>query len=1018
MKILQTFGVIYLLLIISGNWGIAQESAIRDPLAHDIRTFNNTQGQLYINQHQSYQLFFSGDIDNQQVILPFQDERTAFVLPEGETQFQVQKADGTVLSVPIIVDGSAPSSSIYLQTAPQYQSGERLYIGKGLTVDLNAADNFSGVQQSYWAINNNPFNPFTVENTQFDTEGAYLLYYYSVDQVGNIEEVQLESFEIDLTGPTVSHFLEGAQQFSVVAPNSSISLTTTDESSGNYQTYFWFDDQAPQLYSTTISLSTLGDGEHTLYAYGVDQVENIGDTLAYTFYLDRNAPEIITEIVGEQFDQSGTTYIAASSRVSLSSEDNKSGTSWIRYSINQDNERTYVQPISVPQVSGSYTITYTVGDAVGNISDRQSIKVYVDNNHPETNARFDGYYSKTVDGYAVDGATLISLDANDLESGIAFIQYRMNSENWTSYSEPLSFSELGTYSIAFQAIDQVGNTEEIQTLEITVIDPSTITASNSAPEKPTSENIDFIKNGADIEGPHTEIYLWISSSDADTSSKMLLTLSDSGTEFPLLLASNKESVLQVSVEENRTNYAITIDGSAPQSSIEASDAQSYNNESSLIFAPGVTLTLSAEDNITGVRTIFASENGGRYQPYESPLRGYYSEQAYNIRFYAEDEVGNSEAEQNFSFQVDATPPITTHRFLENYSGANVSGFTQLSFSADDNMSGVNATFIQLNDQEPVLYTSPVRLGELGTYTEPFNTITYYSVDNVGNIEKSKQLNFKIDQSGPTSTLTWIGEAFDNGNVVYINQNTRFSLSAEDTEMEIRENWYQFNSGSRTIFENAVSLADYQRVTLRYGALDILGNEGEVLQSTIIVDGTAPTSSHQLRGDTIESVSDVVVGANANIQLFANDDASGISNILYSINSENMLFYDSNPIQFQSSGSKVIRYYALDKVGNIEAVNLINLVYDQTAPEVDLSFSSEPYSQSESSVSISSSTLITIKSIDRHTEVKSIEYKIGDEEFSTYLTPIILNRTGNYQLTIRAEDLLGNSISKTTTIEVR
>lgn len=1018
MKILQSTAFICMVFTIIPDIICAQEVPIRESLPHGIQTYIDSTGALFVNQNQSYQVLLSGNINEEQKNLTFESSKINVAFSEGENKFLIRNEEGVNSETLIIVDGTSPLTSIDLQNAPTFETDGELYVGKGLHVELNVSDNYAGVQQSYWAINNYPFNPFLEENSRFDSEGDYILYYYSVDQVGNIEDVKFKSFQIDLTGPDVDYTIEGTQQLSVLSANSSISLNASDEGAGSNKIYFWFNDDKIQPYSTTISLSTLADGEHVFNAYAVDRVENIGDTLTYTFYLDKDEPLVTADIIGEKFDTSGTKYINAASTISLTSKDNKSGTSWLRYTINQEDEKSYVKPIQLPSVSGSYTITFYAGDIVGNFSDRKSLKVYVDHNPPVTNSRFSGYYSKTSAGYAVKKETLISFESSDLESGVKRIQYRQNSDEWVTYITPLSFNDPGVYNIDFRAIDMVGNMEEIQSLEVSVLTPSEMLTSQSAPEKPTQNNSHFIKNGVNIEGPHTEIYLWISASNADTSKKMLLTVNDSDTKFPLLLTSNKENNIEISVDGSTNTFPITIDGNAPNTTIKVSNTPSYKKEDKLIFASGVSLSLSAEDNITGIRNIFTSENGGRYQPYESPLRGYYSEQEYNIRYYAEDNVGNSETERIFSFNVDATPPITTHTFVDNFSGTNVSPYTKISFSADDNMSGVMSTFIKLNNNDPIPYSGILTLEELGVYTEPFNTITYYSIDNVGNTEQTKQLNFKIDQLGPIPSIHWNGKTYVKNNTTYIHPSTLFSLSAEDAEMEILENWYRINNDKKTRFDAPVSLSRFDQLELIYSATDVLGNKGEITQRMIIVDKLKPESKHIIQGNIIQSGNTLAIGVNSSIDISASDEDSGISSIFYKINNEKIKTYNNKSIRFSTSGTKLIRYYATDNVGNIESENIVQLIYDETPPEIDLKFSKQPISKSVDKVVISTSSFLTIQSIDNHSEVKSLSYSLNENDFSAYILPLTFDEIGTYVLVVKAEDLLGNIKSKKIIIEVQ
>jgi hypothetical protein len=101
---------------------------------------------------------------------------------------------------------------------------------------------------------------------------------------------------------------------------------------------------------------------------------------------------------------------------------------------------------------------------------------------------------------------------------------------------------------------------------------------------------------------------------------------------------------------------------------------------------------------------------------------------------------------------DTTPPVTTCTLNPPEPNGNNSWYVsdvEVTLNATDDMSGVNATYYRIDG------------GPWMTYTEPFivttdgeHTVQYKSVDNAGNIEDSKSVEFKIDQTPPTIDLVW------------------------------------------------------------------------------------------------------------------------------------------------------------------------------------------------------------------------------------------------------------------------
>ena len=1005
--------------VMAHDGAYAQNAANRKPLKHEIQSFRDTDGNLFINRHQGYiiSLLSNGNRSDNPNSQSSSDRLAKLDFPEGLNRLKITKSSGRTETIDIRVDGTAPESDLRLLEAPSYRSESITYIGQGLKIGFSAEDNLSGVMNRYWAINNNAFNPFNNQYTPFDTDGNFTIYYYSVDHVGNVEEVASRPFQVDVTGPEVTHQFSGPSKLSILAPEASLQLSATDQAAGVKNIYYWFDDGEPQQYAARISLNDLSNGKHTLYTYAVDRVENHGDTLKYNFQIDSNAPALSMKVGGNQLEQDGTWYIDGSARILIDAEDNSAGISSIRYKINQNREQSYNQPIRLEGSSGLYPITYHVSDVVGNQSERKSRKFFLDSNPPTTSLKFNGYYASTSDGYQVSPETELILQSSDLESGLQMIEYRIGSGNWEIYKDPILLPGTGSHVLEYRATDQVQNTEEPQTTVFLVKEETESMAAAAAPEQPVeaSQNVYFERKQA-LQGPDQEVFLWISSSPADTAARYLLTKSENGDgNFPMKMPENRTNQLSISVEEQSKTYEITIDADAPSSVLSPDESISHQSGEGIIFEPGVSFSITADDNISGVKDIYYSENGSRFQVYDKPLIGYYDESPYVLRYYAVDSVGNRGEVNEYAFRVDATPPITKHRFQENTYSSNLSPHSTIALDATDNRSGVKATYFTLNGTNERTYGGPFKLSELGEIEQVFNTISYYSVDEVGNKEEVKQFNFKLDKSGPVTSSSWRGGAHSSYDVTYIQPSTRLRLSASDTEMEIREIWYEID-GERAIYESPVSFEN-QRSEIRFAAVDILGNQGEITSFSIAVDGEPPQSTHSIDGESLETEETLLLAEGTKVSISAGDTESGVAGISYSINSENLKPYTES-IRFFNSGQKIIRYMASDRVGNFEELQILNLVYDASPPEINLSYSSQPSSLTDSRAIIPLETLVSIKGVDPESEVKVLEYRVDEEPFEPYFRPIPFLEPGQYTLQIRATDLLDNSVTESMQITVQ
>jgi len=126
---------------------------------------------------------------------------------------------------------------------------------------------------------------------------------------------------------------------------------------------------------------------------------------------------------------------------------------------------------------------------------------------------------------------------------------------------------------------------------------------------------------------------------------------------------------------------------------------------------------------------------------------------------------------------DITPPVTTISFdPPTPTGKNgwYADDVEIILEATDDMSGVNATYYRLNE------------GEWETYVEPFTiesddnyVIEYYSVDNAGNVEDVKSVEFKIDQTPPEIDLVW--EAYEEDGIWYFLFTVTFDDATSGTD---------------------------------------------------------------------------------------------------------------------------------------------------------------------------------------------------------------------------------------------
>jgi len=173
------------------------------------------------------------------------------------------------------------------------------------------------------------------------------------------------------------------------------------------------------------------------------------------------------------------------------------------------------------------------------------------------------------------------------------------------------------------------------------------------------------------------------------------------------------------------------------------------------FVSDVTVTLSATDTMTGVNYTKYKLDGGEWTNYTYSFV-VTENGTYTLCYYSVDFAGGTEDtnEVTFKLEHDVIPPVTTHEF-DGIMGDN-DWFTSnvvVVLSAEDDSAGVDHTMYKLDEGEWTKYAGLFIVTE-----DSEHTITYYSVDRVGNKENdSDPFGFKIDKTVPTIELTWDGE---------------------------------------------------------------------------------------------------------------------------------------------------------------------------------------------------------------------------------------------------------------------
>ncbi|MEO9803527.1 MAG: hypothetical protein ABJF04_09785 [Reichenbachiella sp.] len=361
-------------------------------------------------------------------------------------------------------DSEAPKTTVAFDESPEYKNADgKQYYGKGLKFKSTASDNQSGVQKTFYSIDNNNFLAFS-KDQDLNQDKEYDVKIYSADNTGNVEPIQMYQFRVDLTSPVSEYTVHNDRSGMIFAPRTYIKLQSVDATSGLNRIGYQIDDGPEKIFTDQINLSDLEDGPHTIKYYGYDNVKNKEDDKIIEFYLDSTVPVVEATIVGDQYQNRGRVFVSTRTKVKLTAEDNKAGVKTIKYSIDGADPETYYEPFIMDKTGGNHVITYFATDKVNNRFDgkleeanlsRSSLDI--DMEAPEIKYEFTGNQYHSRDTAFVTSNSEIALAAIDAESGVKDLGYKINGGTGQTYDGAIKLEEEGFYTIDFYGTDQVNN---------------------------------------------------------------------------------------------------------------------------------------------------------------------------------------------------------------------------------------------------------------------------------------------------------------------------------------------------------------------------------------------------------------------------------------------------------------------------------------------------------------------------------------------------------------------------------
>lgn len=835
-------------------------------------------------------------------------------------------------SAPVRIDKTAP-----LTTAEAPEDWNNV----DQTVALNASDALSGVDKTYYKINDGPQTVYAPDNKpEFSAEGVHTLEFWSIDTAGNEEAHKTVQVKIDRTPPTISHQLtpptnvNGWNNSNVTVtficndtgsgiksctPDQTITTEganqpvtgTAEDNAGNTAT----DPAKVSIDKTPPTISAARDREPNGHGwYNGDVI--VSFTCADALSGIDNCPASKTVGEGSSQSVSGTARDAADNEASAT----ESGINVDKTSPELSGAAT-TSPNGHGWYSGDFTVAWSCSDALSGIDGscpaNSTIPGEGDNLSAgaSVNDKAGNSTTKTVSGFKIDrtapstsasvpaplasgwyaGAVEVTLTGVDHLSGVDKTYYSVDGGSAQEYDGPFSHALPGSHTITFWSLDKAGNVEDSDapghtiTIKIDNIKP-TITGSR-APEANA-----FGWNN----GPVTVSFVCddLESGIAGCVGGTTLANEGAGQEATGVAQDNAGNVNSTTVS------GINIDLTAPT----LTGAPTAQANAGGWYKDDVTIKWTAQDGLSGVDD--STVPGDAVITGEGASLG-----AGPVDVY--DKAGNIGQGSVAGIKIDRTAPTITGQTVNDNGtprNANADGWfnsaVRVRFNCSDPLSGIASCA-----QDVILDGDGTGQSAIGD-----------AADQAGNTNATTVSGVNIDSVAPQSNADIVCEGKNGwckGNKATI------GISAEDQLglSGIKQIRHSVNGGPWQSTNGDIAMVDVPlaaksgTATVQFYAVDKAGNSETVNGVSLKYDNLAPTVSHTL---TPPANAAGWNSSNVLVHFDAEDDSDGSGVDPDSVTPDVL-------VQNETSGLAVSGE-AYDFAGN-KGTDSVTVKLDKTAPSI-------------------------------------------------------------------------------------
>ncbi len=319
----------------------------------------------------------------------------------------VNNVDNT-RTIPIDIDRTAPNITIATPANGQNYSvnsfnqtfNVSLRDPGALTDVKNATfafDNASGTGFNVTAVNGSGYWAASY-NVSGLAEGSHVVRIYTYDFVGNLNNTETITFDVDFTAPNITPVTPtNGQNFSVRSFNQTfnVSLRDPDSLTDVKNATFAFDNSSGTGFNVTAvngsgywaasyNVSGLAEGSHVVQMYTYDFAGNLNNTETINFTVDLTAPTVTITAPSDSATISGTRDFSATVQDSITEVNTvifefSGGITSVNRTASNSSGTWTVNLDTTTLEEGSLTVKVFANDTVNNMNSTETISLDVDN---------------------------------------------------------------------------------------------------------------------------------------------------------------------------------------------------------------------------------------------------------------------------------------------------------------------------------------------------------------------------------------------------------------------------------------------------------------------------------------------------------------------------------------------------------------------------------------------------------------------------------------------------------------